>query len=97
WKAMVAVVSSTALVAYRFRKEISRITIEKNARKNRMPAWVSFMHLVLLVLIVVSSHHMPVFILLFLFFLGIATVTKEYQNELRIKEGLLVGFFLGGL
>ena len=32
-----------------------------------------------------------------MFFLGLVTVTKEYQTELKIKEGLLVAFFLGGL
>ena len=30
-------------------------------------------------------------------FLGLVTATKEYQDELKLREGLLVGFFLAGL
>jgi Na+/H+ antiporter NhaD/arsenite permease-like protein len=30
-------------------------------------------------------------------FLGIVTATREYQDNLKLKEGLLVGFFLAGL
>lgn len=30
-------------------------------------------------------------------FLGLVTATKEYQEPLKLKEGLLVGFFLAGL
>ena len=37
------------------------------------------------------------FIGLFLFFLGLVHVTKEYQTSLKLREGLLVAFFLGGL
>jgi predicted cation transporter len=33
----------------------------------------------------------------FLFFIGFVSVTKEYQDELKLKESLMVGFFLGGL
>src|SRR5690606_20018419 len=40
---------------------------------------------------------MVFFMGLFLFFLGFASVTKEYQDEIKLKESLLVGFFLGGL
>ena len=30
-------------------------------------------------------------------FLGLVTATREYQDPLKLKEGLLVGFFLAGL
>ena len=30
-------------------------------------------------------------------FLGLLSVTKEYQDDLKLREGLLVGFFLAGL
>jgi hypothetical protein len=54
-------------------------------------------HLVFLALVVFTSHHIPVFLGLFLFFLGLATVTKEFQDELKLKESSLVAFFLAGL
>lgn len=97
WKAILAVVISTAVTAYRFRHELSKISFTEKAAPKHLPLWVSVVHLVILVLVVTSSHYMAVFIMLFLFFLGLATVTKEYHNDLRIREGLLVGFFLGGL
>ena len=40
---------------------------------------------------------MAVFAGIFLFLLGLTTVTKEYQEEVKLREGLLVAFFLGGL
>ncbi len=99
WKAMIAVIVSTCLVAYRFRKEL--LTLEQNSiaesTTSRIPVWVTILHLLVLVSIILSSHYMVLFTGIFLFFLGIATVTKEYQNNLQIKESLLVGFFLGGL
>jgi hypothetical protein len=38
-----------------------------------------------------------VFLALSMFFLGLATVTREFQDELKLKESLLVAFFLAGL
>jgi predicted cation transporter len=38
-----------------------------------------------------------VFFGVFMIFLGVATATREYQDSLKLKEGLLVGFFLAGL
>ena len=55
------------------------------------------LHLVFLVFVVLSAHHMSVFIGFFLFFLGMVNVTQEYQDQVRLREGLLVAFFLGGL
>jgi predicted cation transporter len=40
---------------------------------------------------------MVFFLGLFLFFLGFTTVTQEYQDKIKLKESLLVGFFLAGL
>ncbi|OYZ24085.1 MAG: hypothetical protein B7Y39_02485 [Bdellovibrio sp. 28-41-41] len=99
WKAFLAIVISTVFVAYRFRKELISLGEAKNddKEKKNIPWWVNILHILILVAIVLSSHHTVTFIGLFLFFLGIASVTNEYQNELKIKEALLVGFFLGGL
>lgn len=97
WKAILAVLTSSAIVAFRFRNELKDISQNLQNSKNEIPAWISVLHFIFLVLVVINSHHMSVFILLFLFFIGLTTVTKEFQTELKIKEGLLVAFFLGGL
>jgi predicted cation transporter len=46
---------------------------------------------------VLFSHHPDIFFGIFMLFLGLTTATKEYQDPLKLKEGLLVGFFLAGL
>lgn len=98
WKAAVSIVVSTALVAFRFRKELSQIPTESSGSTSlQMPIWVYLSHVLLLALVVMSSHHMAVFVGLFLFFLGLVTVTQEYQSPLKIREGLMVAFFLAGL
>lgn len=98
WKGLLASTISTALVTYRFRKELAGVKWDAEANKGlRIPAWVSLAHLAILILIVASAHYMVLFIGLFLFFLGLVTVTKEYQHYLKLREGLLVAFFLGGL
>ncbi|MGE0631766.1 MAG: putative Na+/H+ antiporter [Pseudobdellovibrionaceae bacterium] len=98
WKAVIAIAVSTLFVAYRFRKEIAEVKTNKISKKvGGSPLWVTILHLFILLAIVVSSHYMILFVGVFLLFLGVASVTKEYQNDLRIREALLVGFFLGGL
>ena len=61
------------------------------------PWWITIIHLIFLAAVVYTSHHMVVFLGMFLFFLGFTTVTQEYQDNIKLKESLLVGFFLGGL
>lgn len=97
WKAFLAIVISTALVAFRYRKEIANTQIEGKSARQPIPAWVSVAYFSFLALIVLSSHHLILFTGIFLFFLGLVSVTREYQQEVRLREGLLVAFFLGGL
>ena len=53
--------------------------------------------LVFLALVVAFAHHPDVFFGIFVLFLGLVTATPEYQDALKLREGLLVGFFLAGL
>ena len=48
-------------------------------------------------LIVLMAHHPTVFLGIFLFFLGLTAITPEFQERLKLRESLLVAFFLGGL
>ena len=59
--------------------------------------WIQFVHLFFLILIVLTNHYPNVFMGLFLFFTGVTAATKRYQEPLRLRESLLVGFFLAGL
>jgi predicted cation transporter len=98
WKAMIAVICSTSIISFKFRKELSQIKSSNVTKASlKIPIWVSLVHLVFLSGIILTSHHPVAFVGIFLFFLGLTAVTKEYQDEVKLREGLLVGFFLGGL
>jgi hypothetical protein len=99
WKACVAILLATTATTWRHRKELGTLGWNSEATVGgaRVPLWISLSHLFFMGLVVLSAHHLVVFAGLFLFFLGLVTVTQEYQDQLKLKEGLLVAFFLGGL
>ena len=97
WKGALACMISTGIVSLRFRKELAGVKIDQTAKNNRVPVWVSTIHLAFLGAIVAGAHYPVLVSGLFLFFLGFVQVTSEYQGDLKLKEGLLVAFFLGGL
>jgi len=96
WKAAASCVLSTAVVAFCFRREIGDIELHHH-HENPIPAWLTLLHLVFLAQIVYFAHYPDVFFGVFMLFLGLVVATKEYQDELRLREGLLVGYFLAGL
>lgn len=99
WKSVIAVVIGTVVTAFLFRKELMnkpKMQKEESSLKT-LPWWLIASHLFFIFVTVYFSHHMSFFLPLFLFFLGWCTVTKEYQSELKVRESLLVAFFLGGL
>ncbi len=97
WKAVLAILLSTGVTVYRFRRELAEIPWQETDRRRHIPLWVSSLYFCFLIMIVATSHHMAVFAGIFLFFLGLVSVTKEYQEDVKLREGLLVAFFLGGL
>jgi len=98
WKACIATVLSTMLVAAVFWKELRGLApFQPSGTTAVSPLWLRALHLIFLGLIVLTSHHLVVFIGILLFFLGLATISKEFQSELKLKESLLVAFFLAGL
>jgi hypothetical protein len=101
WRAALAVCVGTVATSFYFRKELlsldSSLAANEQKIQARIPAWVIAIHLVFMVLTIMNAHYIAFFIGFFLFFLGWCSVSKEYQDEIRIKESLLVGFFLAGL
>ena len=96
WRAAAACAVSTTLVVLAFRREIAAVTFERDAGA-RIPAWLTVLHLMFLGAVVFFAHHPDVFFGVFVLFIGVVTATKEYQDDLALREGLLVGFFLAGL
>jgi hypothetical protein len=98
WKAALAVVVNAALVVFVFRKELGKLkTGESGTATDPMPFWIVALHLLFLCGLVVFAHHPPMFMGIFLLFMGVATAYKRYQDRLILREGLLVAFFLAGL
>jgi hypothetical protein len=97
WKAAIAVVINSSLVTIAFRKELSQLSSNQPRPDNPVPLMLTLVHLAFLVGVVVFAHHPPLFMGLFLFFLGIAHAYQHHQDRLILREGLLVAFFLAGL
>jgi Putative Na+/H+ antiporter len=105
WRALVSVLISTSLYYLYFRKQFSQLAaraaepseIEPTPPVLSAPAWVIACHVAFMFWSVVNAHSPALFVAGFLFFLGFARATAEYQTPLDIKTPLLVGFFLAGL
>lgn len=98
WRAAIAVVLGTVATAFFFRQDLfGGVLFEKDSEAEKVPAWIVTVHLAFLFLAIVNAHYISLFVPLFLLFLGWCSVSKEHQEELRVRESLLVGFFLGGL
>ena len=89
WRAAGSCVVSTVIVVAVFRKELNRIEPVKSGGAD-VPVWLTLLHLVFLGAVVGFAHHPDVFFGVFMVFLGLVVATKEYQDDLKLKEGLLV-------
>ncbi len=96
WRAAASCVVSTVAFALYFKKELESIESAPE-QSGKIPAWLTVLHLGFLAAVVGFAHHPDVFFGVFMIFLGMVTATKEHQEALKLKEGLLVGFFLAGL
>lgn len=104
WKSAIAVVINAFGVAWFFRRELIAMVDRAGdlsqpppKSEQRVPIWLVVLHIALMAGVVYFNHHAIVFFIIFLFFLGLAEVTSEYQDELKLRESLLVGYFLMGL
>jgi len=97
WKSALAVSVNALMATLLFRRELGDLPRSVDANGEVLPGWVSLLHVLFLVGIVTFAHHPPVFLGLFLFFMGFAAAYPKFQDQLILREGLLVAFFLAGL
>jgi Na+/H+ antiporter NhaD/arsenite permease-like protein len=99
WKAAIAVLVNAVAVSVWFRRELVALSLRTEAKDAPPPVPLTLVavHLAFLVGVVVFAHHPPIFMGLFLFFMGITHAYEHHQDRLILKEGLLVAFFLAGL
>ena len=96
WRAAAASAVSTLVVSAIFWKELNRLKVETDAGAS-IPLWLTVTHLIFLALVVFFAHYPDVFFGVFVLFLGMVVATSQHQDTLKLREGLLVGFFLAGL
>lgn len=102
-KSMLTVFINALLLVVHFRKQLPdacytlKEADRKSVRVGEIPAWVTGTHILLLVLVVLTAHYASAFMGIFMLFLGVTTVTQKYQDSLRLRESLLVAFFLAGI
>jgi Na+/H+ antiporter NhaD/arsenite permease-like protein len=110
WRAVTAIVASTAVYFILFRKELGSLAARSpvpeveqpdddsaGAALLPVPPWVVAVHLGFMAWTVFNAHDPALFLGGFLFFLGFARATAPYQSRIELKTPLLVGFFLAGL
>ena len=99
WKAAIAVFINASAISYMLRAHINNAddSLKEAQVAVKIPAMVSAIHILLLIGVVIFSHHSVIFFGLFLLFLGFTQAYERYQSPLILKEGLMVGFFLAGL
>jgi hypothetical protein len=96
WRAAASCLVSAALVTWFFRRELEKLVVVPSNRGS-VPPWLTLLHIGFLAAVVFFSHSPDVFFGVFMLFLGLVTATRKYQDTLKLREGLLVGFFLAGL
>ena len=98
WKAAIAVLANALLTTILFRNEIRTLSSDvESASGEKLPLGIIAFHLLLLIGVVIFAHHPAMFLGLFLLFLGVTQAYERHQDQLIIREGLLVALFLAGL
>lgn len=104
YKAIIGIILSVIAYALFFRSEFANLQrksyLSEDAEEeieDHVPTWVTLIHIGFLIAIIFASHFPIIFSWIFLIFLGFYQASHRHQTPLKIKESLLVGFFLAGL
>ena len=90
WRAALSCAVSTLVVAAVFRKELLGIKVAPST-SGAVPVILTVLHLFFLALVVAFAHYPDIILGVLMIFLGLVTATREYQDQLKLREGLLVG------
>ena len=98
WKAAIAVLVNATIAVFVLRNALLETDAPlAESADDKIPMALVVVHLTFLAAVVALAHHPVAFLGLFLMFLGVAQAYERFQNQLIIKESLLVAFFLAGL
>jgi len=100
WHAFIGIVLSNAAYLFVFRRKLFALKAAPDdgiKPEDRLPWWVTLVHLLFLGFTVWMAHYPVMFVGGFLFYLAFAQATAHHQSDIEPKAPLLVGFFLAGL
>jgi hypothetical protein len=101
WHAVSGIVVSNLVYFLIFRKELRALQPKpvdpQEKSEERVPFWITAVHLLFLGFTVWMAHYPALFVGGFLFYLAFAQATAHHQSNVELKGPLLVGFFLAGL
>jgi hypothetical protein len=106
WRAMAGIFAANLVYFGVFGKELRGLDKIQPGRAKpaggapiaeKVPMWVTLVHVLFLVWAVITSHYPALFVGGFLFYMAFHQATEHHQSELTLRPALLVGFFLAGL
>jgi hypothetical protein len=108
WHSMLAIAVSTTVYFLFFRRDLQALALRPPVPEvDRpdddaetllpVPAWLVAVHIAFIIWTVANAHYPVLFVAGFMFFLGFAKATANYQVQMELRTPLLVGFFLAGL
>lgn len=104
WKAVIAIIVANFIYYLFFRKHFRREnfpkrvpTLEKDEVQTPTPVWITIVHILFVIAIAFTGEHAPLFMGIFLLFLGFHHATSFYQTPLKLKRAALLGFFFASL
>jgi hypothetical protein len=106
WQAAAGIIAANSVYYFAFRSEFATMVSDKLVSgagsdpediSERVPFWVTFVHILFMAWAVLNVHHPVLLLGGFLFFLAFYQATEHYQFKLELKSPILVGFFLAGL
>ncbi len=101
YKAVIGVIFANLVYFFIFYKEFQKMELNNKKEEIKtqpsIPFWIPVIHLYFLFWMVLHVHYPVIFMGSFLLFLGFYKATHYYQEELKLRGPILVGFFLAGL
>ncbi|CAM5785370.1 putative Na+/H+ antiporter [Castellaniella caeni] len=100
WRAVAAVVINSLALTWICRPFLLNGEIggaDEGEKRPPVSPVVIAVHVLFLLLVVLSSHHIKIFLALLVLFIGYTHAYKRHQSPLLLREGFMVGFFLAGL
>jgi len=101
WASIATILVSNLVYLLIFRGELAQLKADDSSATKResIPAWVTLVHLLLMVwTVAMLAGHRPILMIGgLLAFLAFTFATPQWQDPVRLRGPLLVGFFLAGL